>query len=56
MTLEDVRAAFDAIRAEGASDEDIAKILKRMHQDGIINEDQLGALLYELGFEYTYQA
>ena len=53
MTPEEVKKAFEQLKEEGMDDNDMLVALGRMFQNGDITKDQLGALIYELGYEFT---
>lgn len=53
MTIDDVKKAFDEMRAQGADDNAILGTLYRMFQDDKIDVEQLGALVNVLGYELT---
>lgn len=53
MTQEEVNKAFEELKSEGMDDNDLLVALGKMYQDGEITKDQLGALIDELGYEFT---
>lgn len=53
MTVEEVNKAFEDLKSEGMKDEDLLVALGKMYQDGEITKDQLGALIDQLGYEFT---
>lgn len=53
MTPEEVKKAFEQLKEEGMDDNDMLVALGKMFQNGDITKDQLGALIYELGYEFT---
>lgn len=53
MTVEDAKKAFDQLKAQGNSDEDILGVLYTMFQDDAINFDELESFAKILGYEIT---
>jgi hypothetical protein len=53
MTIEDVNKAYDELRAQGSSEEDILGALYLMYKDDKITEDQLGEFIGILGYEFS---
>lgn len=53
MTIEELQVAFEALRAEGYSDDDLLKISYMMYSDGKIDLDTLETFTAILGYEFT---
>ena len=53
MTVEEVNASFDELRAQGATDEDILGVLYLMYQEGKLDTNQLKEMVDILGYEFT---
>ena len=53
MTPEEAKQAFEDLKSEGMDDEAILVALGKMYQNGDIEKDQLGALIHQLGYEFT---
>ena len=53
MTPEEAKHAFDGLKSQGMSDDDLIVALGKMYEDGKLSKDQLGELLNQLGYEFT---
>ena len=53
MTIEELQSAFEMLRADGYSDEDLLRISHRMYADGKIDLDTLETYCAVLGYEFT---
>lgn len=53
MTPEEVKSAFEELKSEGMDDNAILVALGKMFQNGDVDKDQLGALIHQLGYEFT---
>lgn len=49
MTPEEVKSAYEELKKEGMSEDDIAMALGKLYENGEISKDELGALLEPLG-------
>lgn len=53
MTPEEVKQTFEELKKEGMDDNALLVALGKMYQNGDITKDQLGALIYQLGYQFT---
>ena len=53
MTVKELEASYDELRAQGATDDDILGVLYLMYQQEQINTDQLREMIDVLGYEFT---
>ena len=53
MTVKELEASYDELRAQGATDNDILGVLYIMYQKEQINTDQLREMIDILGYEFT---
>ena len=53
MTVEEVQESFEALRKEGATDDDILGVLYLMYQEDKLNTNQLREMIDILGYEFA---
>lgn len=53
MTVDEAKKAFDELKAQGETDDDILKVLYSMYQDDKFTLDELESFVNILGYEFT---